>query len=293
VLKSERIDIAVFDLYENVTSFGLREMPQVYELWCLITQIKVLEESFHFEHEQKDLTALLKAIDPKKQTIAEHSKIDFKNSLAGRRVTLHYQKSNAENKRPDFVLEIKCNRQSINLILDSKFKNYNYKKSIVYETIEMINKYGGNGNYIFILHPCKDGIFEQRNNKYTNHGGERIFYGEGETKQIKFPFHQYGYIELKPNLTDNLKKLFALSLEFMLEPSHNAKHDKIIDPKPENDIFCVSCGKENVEIISIQRGENRFHYSCTCNETDCEHKIYIDYCWFLLGLSFRIYLEHL
>ncbi len=279
VLKSERIDIAVFDLYENVTSFGLREMPQVYELWCLITQIKVLEESFHFEHEQKDLTALLKAIDPKKQTIAEHSKIDFKNSLAGRRVTLHYQKSNAENKRPDFVLEIKCNRQSINLILDSKFKNYNYKKSIVYETIEMINKYGGNGNYIFILHPCKDGIFEQRNNKYTNHGGERIFYGEGETKQIKFPFHQYGYIELKPNLTDNLKKLFALSLEFMLEPSHNAKHDKIIDPKPENDIFCVSCGKENVEIISIQRGENRFHYSCTCNETDCEHKIYIDYCW--------------
>ncbi|MBK9635708.1 MAG: hypothetical protein IPO64_14795 [Bacteroidetes bacterium] len=65
ILKSEGIDIAVFDLYENVKSFGLREMPQVYELWCLITQIKVLEESFHFEHEPKDLTALLKAIDPK------------------------------------------------------------------------------------------------------------------------------------------------------------------------------------------------------------------------------------
>jgi hypothetical protein len=56
-------------------------MPQVYELWCLVTQIKVLEQSFHFEHEPKDLTALLKAIDPKKQKIAEYSKIDFKNSF--------------------------------------------------------------------------------------------------------------------------------------------------------------------------------------------------------------------
>ena len=62
VLKSEGIDIAVFDLYENVTSFGLREMPQVYELWCLVTQIKVLENSFHFEHDSKDLTALLKRV---------------------------------------------------------------------------------------------------------------------------------------------------------------------------------------------------------------------------------------
>jgi predicted component of viral defense system (DUF524 family) len=93
-------------------------MPQVYELWCLVTLIKVLEESFRFEHEPKDLTALLKAIDPNKQTIADYSKIDFKNSLAGRQVTLHYQKSIAENKRPDFILEVTCNMQTINLVLD-------------------------------------------------------------------------------------------------------------------------------------------------------------------------------
>ena len=160
VLKSEGIDIEIFDLYENITSFGLREMPQVYELWCLVTQIKVLEESFHFAHISKDLSALLKTIDPKKKTIAEHSKIDFKNSLAGRRVTLHYQKSIAENKRPDFILEVTSNGRTINLVLDSKFKNYNYKKSIIYEIVDISNKYGGNKNYVFILHPCKDGTFE-------------------------------------------------------------------------------------------------------------------------------------
>lgn len=279
ILKSEGIDIEVFDLYENVTSFGLREMPQVYELWCLVTQIKVLEESFHFAHIPKDLSALLKTIDPKKQTIAEHSKIDFKNSLAGRRVTLHYQKSIAENKRPDFILEVTCNRRTINLILDSKFKNYNYKKSIVNETVDMTNKYGSNRNYVFILHPCKDGTFEDRNIKYTNHGGERIFYGEGEEQQIKFPFHEYGYIELKPNFTDTLKKLIAMSFEYLLEPSRNAKQDRDINPKPDNDMFCLNCGGTNITMSESLRGNNRHYFNCTCNEPDCGHKIYIDYCW--------------
>ena len=278
ILKSEGIDIEVFDLYENVTSYGLREMPQVYELWCLVTQIKVLEESFHFAHISKDLSALLKTINPTKQTIADYSKIDFKNSLAGRRVTLHYQKSIAEKKRPDFILEVTCNNRTINLVLDSKFKNYNYKKSIVFEINDMITKYGGNKIYVFILHPCKDGTYNNKSVKYTNHGGERIYYDE--KKQESYPFHEYGYIELKPNFTDNLKKLIAMSFEYLLEPSRNAKKENNeIDPKPYNEMFCLNCGGTNISISESSRGDNRHYYSCTCNETDCGHKIYIDYCW--------------
>lgn len=280
VLKSEGIDIEIYDLYENVTSFGLREMPQVYELWCLVTLIKVLEEGFYFKHNKNDLKQLPKAINPDRQSISQYVKINLDGSLAGRNVTLHYQKSIAENKRPDFILEVTCNKRTINLVLDSKFKNYNYKKSLVYETVDMINKYGGNKNYVFIFHPCKDGIFEDRNIKYTNHGGERIFYGEGEDQQIKFPFHEYGYIELKPNFTDTLKKLIAMSFEYLLEPTRNAKQDnRDINPRPENEMFCLNCGRANITMTEFLRGNNRHYFSCTCNETDCGHKIYIDYCW--------------
>ena len=280
ILKSEGIDMEVFDLYENVTTYGLREMPQVYELWCLVTQVKVLEESFHFAHLPKDITSLLKSIDPKKQSISEHSKINFKNNLAGRQVTLHYQKSISDDKRPDFILAITCNNRTINLILDSKFKNYNYKKSIIYETIAMKEKYSGDKHYVFILHPCNDGTFENRNIKYTNHGGEKIFYGEAEAQQIQFPFHEYGYIELKPNFTDTLKRLIAMSFEYLLESSPNAKQDNNqIDPRPENQMFCLNCGGTNITMTKSLRGTNRHFYSCTCNETDCGHKIYIDYCW--------------
>lgn len=282
VLQSEGIDVDVFDLYENVTSFGLREMPQVYELWCLVTQIKVLEESFHFEHEPKDLKALLNAIDPKRQTIAEHSKIDFKNNLAGRRVTLHYQKSIPENKRPDFILEITCKGHTINLVLDSKFKNYNYKKSIVYETVDMAIKYRGHKNYVFVLHPCKDGTFEGRNIRYTNHGGEKIFYGVGDEQQIKFPFHEYGYIEMKPNFTDTLKKLLAMSFEYLLEPSRTAE-DK--NPKPDNEMFCINCGEDKFDIQegNYASGGKFYKYSCIAEDSNqnktCGHEINISYCW--------------
>jgi hypothetical protein len=280
ILKSEGIEIEVFDLYENVTSYGLREMPQVYELWCLITIIKILEEEFHFAHNPRDLSALLKRIDPKKQAIADHVQINFKNKLAGRQVTLHYQKPIASGTRPDFILEIAANNRWINLVLDAKFRNYNYKKSIIYETVSMTKKYGDVRNYIFILHPCKDGQFEDRKIKYTNHGGERVYFDENGVQQIRFPFHHFGFIELKPNLTDTLKKLIAMGFEYLLEPSRSAKRENnSIDPKPENEMFCLNCGGTNMTISSSIRGNNRNYYSCTCNDNECGHKIYIDYCW--------------
>lgn len=282
ILKSEGIDIAIFGLYENVTSYGMREMPQVYELWCLVTQVKILEESFHFKHNKNDIKTLLKNINPKNQTIEEYSKINFEKSLAGRTVTLHYQKKITNGKRPDFILEVSYKNRKINLVLDSKFKNYNYKKSIIYETIAMTDKYSENSNYIFILHPCKNGTFEGRNIKYTNHGGERIFYGEGDEQVTKFPIHEYGYIELKPNFTDTLKKLIAMSFEYLLEPSRVAE-DK--NPRPENEMFCINCGNDKFAIQegSYKSGGKFYKYSCLAEDNNqnkiCGHEVNISYCW--------------
>lgn len=279
VLKSEGIDVEVFELYENVTSFGMREMPQVYELWCLVMQIKVLQESFGFMYSKNDVTNLLRNVDPKKQNIVEYSKITFAESLGGRNVILHYQKSDLQNRRPDFILEISCNKRKIYLVLDSKFKNYSYKKSIIYDSIAMKNKYGDRDNFVFILHPCKDGVFEGRNVKYTNHGGERIFFKENQGQKTKFPCHEYGYIELKPNHTDALKKLIGMGFEYLLESSRNARHGDEIDPKPETPMFCLNCGGSDISMDKYPRGKKRSYYSCTCNDSNCGHKIHIDYCW--------------
>ena len=116
ILKSEGIDIAVFGLYDKAISYGLREMPQVYELWCLVTLIKVLQEDFHFKPNKDDIKTLLKIIDPKRQKIDDYVKINFTGSLAGREVTLHYQKKNL------IFLKLKCQHQVVKLLISVKLK---------------------------------------------------------------------------------------------------------------------------------------------------------------------------
>jgi hypothetical protein len=286
ILKSEGIEMEVFDLYENVVLYGIREMPQVYELWCLIAQIKVLEDSFHFKHHSKDLVKLLKSVNPAKTQIAEHIEINFDNNLAGRTVKLHYQKNIAEDKRPDFILEIKGqNGKTVNLVLDSKFKNYNYKKSIIYETIAMRDKYNQDGqNPVFVLHPCKDVLLENKKIRYTNFGGERIYYKKEDAETAEFPFHNYGYIELKPNCTDNIKKLFAMAFEYLLETNKNAVHNNMIDPKPENAMFCVNCGETKFSVKqnsypAWNTPSPRHYYIYNCQNINCKHEIQVNYCW--------------
>jgi hypothetical protein len=66
----------------------------------------------------------------------------------------------------------------------------------------------------------------------------------------------------------------------LIENEHNAKKsDKSKDPKPELDLICLSCGNTKVSIKQISRGSNRFHYVCQCENTNCGHNVYIDYCW--------------
>lgn len=280
ILKSEGIDIEIFDLYENITSYGIREMPQVYELWCLITLIRILENNFNFIIQKEDLNTLLKIIEPKNQKVDSYINFKFQQKLAGREIILHYQKTLADGKRPDFIIEITHGTRKIHLILDSKFKNYNYKQSIVYETLAMFEKYGNNNdNYVFVLHPCKDGVFENRKVKYTNHGGERFYFNSNNENNQVFPFHKYGFVECKPNATDALKKLIGMGFEYLLESNKNAKTDKLIDPKPEFPLFCISCGSEDVNIKTNTRGENRFYHICNCNNPECGLVSHIDYCW--------------
>jgi hypothetical protein len=278
ILYAEGIDIGIFGHYEQITNYGIREMPQVFELWSLISIIRILENTFSYKHDPNDLRQLLVSISPQSKKIEKYIKINFLGDLNGRSVILHYQKVLSNNKRPDFLLEICCGSRKIFVVLDAKFKNYNYKKSATYETIEMVEKYKINSDfYVFILHPCKDLNRKDFTTKLTNFGGEKVFRAEG---QVSFPFHNFGYLMIKPNQTDNLKKIIGMSLEYLIESDHNAKQSNYtIDPDPRYEMICLGCGNDKITKTKIARGTNRYYYNCKCENQDCEHNIHIDYCW--------------
>ncbi len=105
---------------------------------------------------------------------------------------------------------------------------------------------------------------------------------DGEVHKTKFPFHEYGFIELKPNVSDNLKKLIGMGFEYLLEPSRNAENR---DPKPDNKMFCINCGESEFDIQEGHfHGGGRFYkYKCISKDADgkmkCGHEINIAYCW--------------
>jgi polyhydroxyalkanoate synthesis regulator phasin len=280
ILKSEGISLEVFDLYERTTNYGVREMPLVYELWCLVSIIKVLNETYHLKHDLKEINMLLKIIDPKNKSRSNENALifNFKGNLRTRNVRLLYQKTLPNNNRPDFILEIKNNSRVVSLILDSKFKNYNYKKSLNYEVQELCSKYNGINNYVFALHPCNDLKRQDVNVRMTNHGGERLYFEKDDNKSTQLPSHKFGYITLKPGLTGNLKKLIGLGIEYLIEPNKNAYRKGIKDPKPSNDLICINCGGEDIELITKSRNDN-LHYISKCKSQDCGHQVHIDYCW--------------
>lgn len=277
ILNAEGIDIAIFGYYEEILQYSIRELPQVYELWCLVSIIKILEDTYAVKAKPSDLKQLIGSIQPSIKKLEKHVKIEFIGSLNGRKVILDYQKRIGD-KRPDFVLEISSGSRTINLIMDAKYKNYNYKLSASEEIRLLIDKYKINSNhFVFSLHPNNDLISEERSTKLTNLGGEHIYTLDGS---IELPFHQFGYLKVKPLQRDNLKKLIGMAFEYLLESDHNAKqYDRSIDPSPDYDMICLSCGSEKLTVAKKSRGNNRFSYTYTCNNPGCQHTIYIDYCW--------------
>ena len=128
--------------------------------------------------------------------------------------------------------------------------------------------------YVFILHPCNDLTGEKKPVKMTNHGGDKIYFGEEEDQKPTFPFHKYGYITHKPNFTDNLKKLIGMAFEYLLESHKNANNGTTKDPQPSNDLFCLNCGSTSVDIHPKQGAKK---YTADCRT--CGHQTHINYCW--------------
>jgi len=272
-LSSLGINMEVFHSFEQITEYGVREIPQVYELWVLISIIKTLEGTYGYQPNPSDVEQLAKEISPKNVKLNQELVIRFTEALPDRQVKLFYQKTLPNGKRPDFVLEIQTNKNTIYLVLDAKFKNFQYQKNVVNELKIIKEKYKGHKHHVFIIHPCTD-------RKLSNLGGKSIYF---EKDIPSAPFHKYGYLSTQPNFTDNLKKVIGMALEYLIEGSYNAKQDNnALDPKPkEEKLFCLNCGTNDTKLKQFPRRglPERYHYTNTCQNSECGHVAYFDYCW--------------
>lgn len=285
ILRAQGLEMKIFDLFEKACSYGVREMHQVYELWCLLGIITVLERNYDVKHERSDLVALLEAIDPDRSGIPRQIKIRFDRTIGGRIVTLFYQLTLDNGTRPDYVLEISSAGKRVWLVLDAKFKNFYRPGSLEEEIDNVMSKYNGPNNFVFLLQPCGDSKVDIKRSGYTELGGRYRMISSGESRKVEYPFHRFGYVEVHPLFTDSLRKVIGMGLEYLLE----LESIGVVGFSKRRDlrfpIVCILCGKAvDPDIVSKSRGvrlrSGGIFYNLVCGNQNCSgHKFTIDYCW--------------
>lgn len=251
---------------ENIDAIGLVNMPLMYERWCLLQIIKVLKESFRFALQGDWKYKLIDAIKTNEVDV----KIVLSNSIAKRYITLTYEKTLDNGKRPDFVIDLEWyaeddhqnkQPQKTRFVLDAKFYNettfekFGGLMGVADQLYNKKNYSESSVNPVFILHPCKSALPERVT---SQEWGKYSFLGELSIGSCdKNPEHQYGGVFLSPIdrhlYADELQRLLGLFLQYKLEISSTIGNERS-DDRTISKPFCIRCGSSSIHKIEKSSG---------------------------------------
>ncbi len=245
---------------EEIDSIGLVNMPLLYERWCLLQIIKVLKESFRFIPQSSWKYQLINAVKTNEIDI----EVSLFNTDAKRFITLTYEKTLDNGKRPDFVIDLEWYAESgtqntkpykKRFVLDAKFYNkatfekFGGLMGVADQLYNQKNYRESTDNPVFIIHPCKTALPERVT---SQEWGKYSFLGELPIGGSELVDHQYGGVFLSPIdrqlYADELQRLLGLFLQYKLENScttGNKRSDDLTVSKP----FCIRCGSSNLRQI--------------------------------------------
>lgn len=282
---------------EEIDSIGLVNMPLLYERWCLLQIIKVLKESFRFALQDSWKYQLIDAVKTNKIDI----EVSLSNTDAKRFITLTYEKTLDNGKRPDFVIELDWyaeddvkNEQprKKRFVLDAKFYNkatferFGGLMGVADQLYNQKNYRESTDNPVFILHPCKTALPERVT---SQEWGKYSFLGELPIVDDVLIDHQYGGVFLSPIdrqlYADELQRLLGLFLQYKLENSCTKGNERS-DDRTVSKPFCIRCGSSNLRKIkkssgyTNKQGElvSRTPRSVWMQCNDCEQIISFNHC---------------
>jgi len=279
----------MFDDLLIIQEFGITDQPNIYEKWCLLQIINVLEE-YGFTQNKEWETKLVSLVNRRKDAACSFA---FTHAILSQEVELFYQPTLENHKTPDFMLKIASKTSTTVVILDAKNKDYG-QASARFNTFaddldNLVDKknYSASGsNAVFILHPMKTEGFlpvlptPQSWSLYSTFGGSNVFNWEADRDYG--PEHKYGGVQVRPANLNNLKMVIGLSLQYLAEDNYNiishsrkskngpsTSHYKKLDSK----IFCIVCG--GTEFETKERCNTRgMHYTCK----RCQHFFVKHFC---------------
>lgn len=295
----------LFDRLLSLDDLSILDLPTVYERWCLLQIVRVLEDEYGFEpidvqegRSEPYPSWREDMVDTVCQTREQPFEIYFRSHRLHRYVKLTYQAKLQSGKRPDFLIEThgrssqehsgrKWVRKRI--VLDAKFKQYKTSQNgsergtIGHEIDFLVNgkdyaerQIDGHksGNAVFVLHPSKDAIPRpttfQEWAASSYYGGERVF-----EWQENAPNHQQGGILVRPQQRDDIKRLIAMLLSYPGEENQGVYKDTNM---VEQQLFCVVCGESKISEIEPQESRDSKGHWYRCSNGQCGHFMVLHYC---------------
>lgn len=239
---------------------GLRDWPGVYERWCLVCLLQVLQDDLRFEFDKVAVREnLLKYCTGK--TPGTFSLSAMRSDM-GLTLTLTYQAKLPNGRVPDFLLRIRDNQKNttISCVLDAKACNFRRKPKespdapTIYvddslHDLVVRKNYGEDGaNSVFVLHASRECIAQPTTLQpwatASSYGGDIVFAWESER-----PRHRQGCILMRPGETAHLKRLIILLLQRDLKRSD----------------VCAACGSGGADVeVGVGHGVGEPHRCKKC-----------------------------
>ena len=182
-----------------VDDIGLVNVANIYEKWCLLQIIKVLNQVYDFEIESGWQRVLIDAV------LMKSVNIEIKLHATSRQqsILLTYEKVLDSGKRPDFVVDLFSKKymedshdfsswvisgeKRSRLVLDAKFRGEITEEqlhTLISELYETKNYSEGGANQVFIIHPSPN-VIDDRTSPLV--WGPQCDYGQ--SNEIN---HRYG-----------------------------------------------------------------------------------------------------
>jgi len=277
------LDDTILDGLLVLDQVGVRDWPAIYERWCIIALLRVLQDDFKFVFDQDTVQEnLLKYCTGQK---TRHFKIKAMRADMNLSLSLSYQPKLPNGRVPDFILSITDNtsRLTKNIVLDAKSCDFvrrpqdaprnifRYIDDCLQELV-IEKDYTENGNNgVFVLHPTKNPCISSPTTmqswaKTSSYGGDSVFFWEKNP-----PVHRHGAVLVSVGDLSNLNRLILMVIQYQL-----GRYD-----------ICASCGAGGADIEKSSGRGVGSHYRCTkCNFLtvkshcfNCKHLIVKNAAW--------------
>ena len=267
------MDESIFNALMTIDNMGLVNVSNLYEKWCLLQIIKVLNQTYGFDMSTGWQKLLVTAVLQKSYDI----EIQFEAAERQQRIVLTYEKVLASGKRPDFVIDLISKNyllgdtgqwtwnqeKTYRMVMDAKFRgkmSEAYLQKMVTELYHKKDYSEGKQNSFYILHPSPETIADRTS---PLDWGTDCDYGQTNN-------HRHGAIFVSPSLAytgtlQHVQRLIGLFLQAnasILQSRQNRS-----DPADWHNISCISCGNSEHRKLAVaydptKAGSNRWIIKC-------------------------------